>query len=59
MVKWVGKKVTDCGEDSGAKYPEVLDVVAIATVDRSKSKVTAQEETLILSQPSQRTQLPQ
>ncbi|HKM76981.1 MAG TPA: hypothetical protein VJZ32_11255 [Candidatus Bathyarchaeia archaeon] len=46
----------DCGEDSGAKYAEVLAFVAIATIDRSKSTVATQEETLTLSQPQQRTQ---
>src|SRR5208337_1088991 len=46
----------DCGEDSGAKYPEILAFVTIATMDRSKSIVAIQEETFTLSQPQQRTQ---
>ena len=40
--------VKDFGEDSGAKYPEVLAFVVIATMDRSKSTVATQEETLTL-----------
>jgi hypothetical protein len=57
IVRWVGKKVKDCGEDSGAKYPQVLAFAAIATMDRTKSIVVTQEEIFILLQLSQRIQL--
>ena len=43
-------KEADCGEDSTAKYPEVLGNAAIVTVKRRKSIVATQEETFILSQ---------
>ncbi|MGO9644207.1 MAG: hypothetical protein ACLPY5_05615, partial [Candidatus Bathyarchaeia archaeon] len=39
-----------------ALFSEVLALVAIATMDRSKSIVATQEETLTLSQPQQRIQ---
>ena len=53
IIEWnVGSAVkVNCGEDSGAKCPEVLTVAAIVTVNRRKSIAATQERTFILPQP--------